>query len=469
VVLLADLAGPEEVRAVGSTGAVVTARGGLFSEAAGCARVAGTVMVAGVRPMVLRRGIAQVGEHSCAEGDWLTVDGERGTISLGEPRLSRAAVPRILRELLAWSDTLRAPSGPEIRANTDDAAETSRARRLGARGVGLCRTERMLSRADRRPLLGRYLRCRSQAERPALARALKNAYRSELRAILVAARGEPVTIRLLDPSLGELLGVAGEPEPVSGSWADPRVGLRGCRVGMVWPEIYEIQAVALFEAACALQGRGIVSRPEILIPQVSAVGELVEIRDRLAAAIRSTCRRLGQDIPYRVGAMIEVPRAAVLAGALAPHADFLCFGTNDLTAAVYGLDRSASAGLVQHQVKHGYWPDDPFRVLDGAGVGELMRLAAQAARAACPGIVLGVCGEHAGEPRSIRRMLGSGLGLGLGYLSCSPQRIPVARLAAAQAVVGLDRLEEEPECLDAQRRHQGDQEPRGGHATGDRG
>jgi pyruvate,orthophosphate dikinase len=335
----------------------------------------------------------------------------------------------------------------KVRANAETAVDARAARSFGAEGIGLSRTEHMFFEADRiGPMREMIMADEEPGRRAALAKLLPM-QRADFTEIFRIMRGLPVTIRLLDPPLHEFLpkteGEFVEVAQLTGKSvaevrqrthslyeANPMLGLRGCRLGITYPEIYETQAVAIFEAAAAVTretGEGV--EPEIMMPLIATRREfdiLKEIVDRVAGEVM---KRAGVTIPYLVGTMIELPRAALLAGEIARSAAFFSFGTNDLTQTVYGISRDDSASFIGAYQRLGVFEHDPFVTLDTVGVGEMIRIAAERGRAARPDLKLGICGEHGGDPASIHFCRA----IGLDYVSCSPYRVPIARLAAAQA------------------------------------
>ncbi len=465
VVLVRPETSPADEPAMGVVAGVVTSRGGMGSHAAVIARGRGLPAVCGAHAL-------DIGPDSCTteaglvirEGDLLAVDGSRGEVarvldpavagSPGSPAAGADRQPELPAEvvrLLGWADDARA-GHLAVLANADVAGDAVRARSLGAQGIGLCRTEHQFLASDRLALLRRLLLA-GEDDTEAVADAqdeLVVAQQHDFEALLEAMDGLVVTVRLLDPPLHEFLPdlVALERDDAAGlldpagrdllaaarRWHEhnPMLGVRGVRLAVLKPDLYRMQIRALLRAAAARRVAGGDPRPRLLIPLVSDPAEVVAARGWVAEALAAEAIGSGPTVDLAVGAMVETPRAALLAGPLAEVADFLSFGTNDLTQLTFGLGRDESSRLLEPYRAQGLLADDPFATLDRAGVGALVARAAAEARAARPRIALGLCGEHGGDPASIA----FGLAVGLDSVSCSPFRVPVARLAAAQAVLG---------------------------------
>jgi pyruvate, orthophosphate dikinase len=422
VVLVATAVSPRDVAAVGARGAVVAGPLGPESGPAEAARASGVPLVAAVPSATFWAAAAAVEGSPVEEGSWVTVDGNRGLVLLGEARLSPRPLHPDLRALLSWADETASSRGLGFRCNADSAREARAGTTLGARGVGLCRTERLLGDAQGLSLLGACLTAESEGERRRAVRRLESLLSGRYRPLIAATRGERITVRLLDPTLGEL---ASSP--------------RGSSVGLLHPELYELQVRALVDAACAVRARSRIPGLEVLLPLVRVEGEAAALGSLIRRVASAAAARHGIVLPCRVGAMIETPRAALTAGPLSRHIDFLCFGTNDLTSTTWGLARESAGRILALYRERGILSDDPFRVLDDDGVGALIRTAASRARAANPDIVIGVCGEHAGDPRSVGLLLAAPEEARIDYLSCSPGRLPGARIAAAQALAATER------------------------------
>ncbi|HET8811750.1 MAG TPA: pyruvate, phosphate dikinase [Gaiella sp.] len=423
---------PDDIHGLIQASGVLTAHGGMTSHAAVVARGMGKPCVAGCESLAidLEARTIRLGDHELAEGDHLTIDGGTGRVIVGAVPLVPPEIDERFGTILGWADELRRL---RVRANADTPEDAAKAREFGAEGIGLCRTEHMFMAPDRLPVVQEMiLASNEQARRAALDRLLP-VQQSDFEGIFEAMAGLPVTIRLLDPPLHEFLPPADEATSEAMRRrieqlreANPMLGTRGCRLGLQYPEIYEMQVRAIVRAAAAVRERtGEAPLVEIMHPLVGFDEELRRLRDlteRVAAE-----ERAGEHL---VGTMIELPRACVRADEIAELADFFSFGTNDLTQTALGFSRDDAEGkFLTFYLEQGILEKNPFEVLDVEGVGELMRIAVERGRGAKPGLKLGICGEHGGEPRSVAFCHG----LGLDYVSCSPYRVPLARLAAAQA------------------------------------
>jgi pyruvate,orthophosphate dikinase len=465
VILVRDETTPEDFHGLVAARGILTARGGMTSHAAVVARGMGKCAVVGCRDITVdleHRRFAVNGRH-VSEGDWLTLDGATGRVfsgnlptvpseivqvTTGALEASSAPLYAAYARLMRWADDARELG---IRANADTPRDAAIARSFGAEGIGLCRTEHMFFEGDRIHAMREMIVARDETgRRRALARLLPM-QRSDFEGIFEAMSGLPVTIRLLDPPLHEFLPHGGEESKLLARRlgiprtdlarivedlreANPMLGHRGCRLGVTFPEITEMQCRAIFEAAVRASSRGVEVHPEIMIPLVATRAEFDHQRNVLEEIARTVLQRTGAKVDYLVGTMIELPRAALTAGEIAAGdcgAEFFSFGTNDLTQTTYGLSRDDAGRFLPSYVDRGIFSDDPFRVLDEAGVGRLVRIAVTEGREARPAIKLGLCGEHGGEPRSIAICHK----LGLDYVSCSPFRVPIARLAAAHAAL----------------------------------
>jgi pyruvate,orthophosphate dikinase len=458
---------PDDVHGMLAATGILTSSGGRTSHAALVARQFGkpaVVGAAGIHINMADRTLC-VGETVVREGDWMSIDGTSGNVFVGRlPTIEPDITNEWLATLLEWADGFRRL---EVRANADEPVEAERAKRYGATGIGLCRTEHMFFGVDRLPIVQRMITAPTAHERREALDALLPLQRADFAGILRAMDGLPVIIRLLDPPMHEFLpshdeltrtcmdlqlrltraGSLEETERLVDELsearsmltrvealreANPMLGLRGVRLGIRIPELIAMQTRALIEAAVEVAADGGDPRPEIMVPLVSHVGELTRQRELIDATARAVMEEAGTEVPYQVGTMIEVPRAALTADAIAAHADFLSFGTNDLTQTTFGMSRDdAEASFLLEYLDQGVLGSNPFAVLDADGVGRLMEVALTDARSARPGIEAGVCGEHGGDPRSILLCHR----LGLDYVSCSAHRVPVARLAAAHAAL----------------------------------
>jgi pyruvate,orthophosphate dikinase len=460
VILVRVETAPDDVHGMIAAKGVLTSRGGATSHAAVVARGMGKPCVAGFDAMTVdyRAKTATIGEVVLKEGDWVTIDGTTGNVVLGKLVLipPPSKLPDWLAEFLGWADeTMRL----EVWANADTPEDARKARELGATGIGLCRTEHMFMQPDRLPVVQQMIISDTpHARAEALARLLPF-QKEDFAGILEAMAGYPVTIRLLDPPLHEFLPSledllvettelrmsTGEKDPLYQDKMrvlsrvralheeNPMLGLRVCRLGILYPEIYAMQVRAIFEAACDLRERGVDVVPDVMIPGVGTLEEMRVTYDAAKAIADEVILSRGVEVRYRIGTMVELPRACVVAGELATIAQFFSFGTNDLTQTVYGYSRDdAEASFIPRYLEQKILKDDPFQVLDRIGVGELMQMGVERGRAARPNLKIGICGEHGGEPSSVAFCDE----LGLDYVSCSPYRVPIARLAAAQSALG---------------------------------
>jgi pyruvate,orthophosphate dikinase len=451
VILVRTETSPEDIHGMHAARGILTARGGMTSHAAVVARGMGRPCVSGAGTIAidLKARIMRVGGREVAEGDTLTIDGATGEVMAGE-------VPTVLPELsgdfgtlMAWADEARVM---KVRTNADTPADAKTAREFGAEGIGLCRTEHMFFEASRITAVRQMILAEDEAGRRAALDKLLPEQRRDFVGIFEAMAGLPVTIRLLDPPLHEFLPheEAEFDEVAKASGVDaaqlkrraaelhefnPMLGHRGCRLGVTYPEIYEMQARAIFEAALDVAGRGDAPVPEVMIPLVTTARELELMKAVVDRVAQDVFAEAGRSVEYLVGTMIELPRAALRAGDIARSAEFFSFGTNDLTQTTLGVSRDDAARFLSAYVEQGIYAKDPFVSIDVEGVGELVALAAERGRATRPGIKLGICGEHGGDPASIAFCAKGGLD----YVSASPYRVPIARLAAAQAAAGTIR------------------------------
>ena len=439
---------PEDIRGMHAARAVLTERGGMTSHAAVIGRGIGLPCIVGVsniRFQTAKKQLMLQDGRILEEGEVVTVDGTSGQVLLGAVAMQEAALEDAFQTLMEWADAER---DIEIRANADTPADAQTARNFNAQGIGLCRTEHMFFEAGRLTVMREMIFAESSSDRRAVLERLLPMQRDDFIQLFRIMQGQPVCIRFLDPPLHEFLPIDrnGQREladaldlPLSDvtrrieqmSEYNPMLGLRGVRLGVTMPEIYEMQARAIFEAAIEVSRDGTPVVPEIMIPLVSAKREveLVKTRvDSVAAALRT---EQDADFDYRLGVMVETPRAALRAGDIAQHCAFLSFGTNDLTQMTYGLSRDDAGRFMSDYVQQQVFPEDPFHTLDIDGVGELLQLGAERGRTAQPDITLSICGEHGGNPESIAFCRAAGFD----YVSCSPFRVPVARLAAAQLAI----------------------------------
>jgi pyruvate,orthophosphate dikinase len=426
---------PDDIHGLAAAQAILTAHGGMASHAAVVARGMGKPCVAGCDALVIdeARGVCTIGGHAVREGDTITVDGTTGRVLLGSVPLVESGRTAELETVLAWADDVRRLG---VRANADTPEDALRARRFGAEGIGLCRTEHMFFGDERLPVVQEMILAEDEAARRAALDKLLPFQQADFEAMFEAMAGLPVTIRLLDPPLHEFLPAedAATSERMRRRIRElhelnPMLGTRGCRLGVQWPEIYEMQVRAIARAARAVARRtGEPPAVEIMHPLVAFEAELRTLR-RLTEQVM---REEAPDIACLCGTMIELPRAALRAREIAAYADFFSFGTNDLTQTALGLSRDDAEGkFLTAYLEHGLLERNPFETLDEEGVGELVELGVSRGRSAKPALKIGICGEHGGDPRSIlfcHRV-------GLDYVSCSPFRLPTARLAAAHAAL----------------------------------
>jgi pyruvate, orthophosphate dikinase len=425
---------PDDIHGLIQARGVLTAHGGMTSHAAVVARGMGKPCVAGCDALSIdvKAGTVKLGEVELATGDVITIDGSKGTVMVGAVPLVPPALDENFGTVLGWADDLRRL---RVRANADTPEDAAKAREFGAEGIGLCRTEHMFMAEDRLPVVREMILARDEEERRAALDRLLPLQQRDFEGIFDAMAGLPVTIRLLDPPLHEFLPPLEEATSEQMrerirqlQEANPMLGTRGCRLGLQFPDIYEMQVRAIVRAAEAVEKRtGEAPLVEIMHPLVGFREELARLRElteRVAAETPS--------VAYLCGTMIELPRAALRADEIAEDADFFSFGTNDLTQTTLGFSRDDAEGkFLTFYLEHGILDRNPFEVLDEEGVGDLMRTGVERGRSVKPEIKLGICGEHGGEPRSVAFCHR----LGLDYVSCSPYRVPLARLAAAQAAL----------------------------------
>jgi pyruvate,orthophosphate dikinase len=458
VILVRRETSPEDYHGMVAARAILTARGGMTSHAAVVARGMGKCCIAGAQEIRMDEAYRRfrVGETVVQEGDWITLDGSTGRVILGQVPTAEPELSEDFRRLMEWADGFRTLG---VRTNADTPADSEVARRFGAEGIGLCRTEHMFFEGDRIDAVREMILAENGARRAiALARLLPM-QRADFEGIFRAMDGLPVTIRLLDPPLHEFLphGAAEIKDLARKLGADaarlratverhqesnPMLGHRGCRLGITFPDVTWMQAQAIFEAAVAVQRDGIRVFPEIMVPLVGTVEELRRQKEVIDGCAREVFEQNDTEVQYLVGTMIELPRAALTADEIAEVAQFFSFGTNDLTQTTFGMSRDDAGSFLPSYVEVGVIPADPFQTIDTGGVGKLVEMAVRLGRSAKPGLKLGICGEHGGDPASVKFFHGAGLD----YVSCSPYRVPVARLAAAHAALeGAEEETAEPE------------------------
>ena len=447
VILVRIETSPEDIHGMHAAQGILTARGGMTSHAAVVARGMGRPCVSGAGALAIdyRNRLMRVAGREIREGEIITLDGTTGEVMLGEVATVQPELVGDFGTLMHWADGRRRL---KVRANAETPSDCRTAREFGAEGIGLCRTEHMFFDPERITNVRQMILAEDEAGRRAALDKLLPAQRSDFEQIFRIMAGLPVTIRLLDPPLHEFLPHAeeefAEVARVSGldvetlrrragelAEANPMLGHRGCRLGITYPEIYEMQARAIFEAAIAVARDGDAPLPEVMVPLVSTRAELRIIRELIERTGEQVFAESGHRVDYLVGTMIELPRAALAAASIAEEAAFFSFGTNDLTQTALGVSRDDAGRFLGQYVDLGIFARDPFVSLDIEGVGELIAIAAERGRAVKPGLKLGICGEHGGDPASIAFCEATGLD----YVSASPYRVPIARLAAAQAAL----------------------------------
>ena len=473
VVMVRPFTKPDDVHGMIAAKGVLTSEGGATSHAAVVARQFGRpcVVGAGMIKIDMEARTMTVGDVVVKEGDWISVDGGTGEAFVGQiPTVAPKFEEQTdLITLLGWADEIAAKPGSrlpgannspsrglQIWANADYPADARRARTFGAKGIGLTRTEHMFFEVERLPIVQRMILAETSEERTAALNELLPYQRNDFDGLFEAMTGYPVIIRLIDPPLHEFMPdeeklleeviemrVKGETEGLAAKESlltavrgmhesNPMMGLRGVRLSIVMPEIVEMQVRAIFEAACDVKQRGFDPHVEVMIPLTGTINELKWVQPRLERIAKAVVSEKGVEVDYKFGTMIEIPRAAVTAAEIATLAEFFSFGTNDLTQMTFGYSRDdAERNFLLKYVEEGILPKNPFQTIDREGVGELMRMCVEAGRKARPGLEVGICGEHGGDPDSIEwcHLIGNN------YVSCSPFRVPVARLAAAQAAV----------------------------------
>lgn len=456
VILVRTETCPDDVQGMIAAQGILTTRGGNTSHAAVVARGMGRPCITGCERCRIdqKAGILRIGERLFRKGDVISLDGATGEVFEGAIPTERPNLGPELEILLQWADETRTLG---VRANADTPVDARKALELGAKGIGLCRTEHMFMAQERLPVVHEMILAESAEARKAALDQLMPMQLEDFKGIFRAMAGHPVTIRLLDPPLHEFLPNREElrlelervrqADPYRDevqrkaqilkkvtelAEVNPMMGFRGCRLGLVYPEIYEMQVRAIFEAACDLVADRVAVQPEIMLPLIGHVSELKWLREHLEAVAMGVMERRGIWLHYLFGTMIEVPRAALTADEIAQYAEFFSFGTNDLTQLTMGYSRDDAEGrFLLKYLEKGILKENPFEVLDEAGVGQLIEMAREKGRIMRPNLKLGICGEHGGESRSVQ----FSHHVGLDYVSCSPFRVPVARLAAAQAAI----------------------------------
>ncbi len=449
VILVRVETSPEDIHGMHAAQGILTARGGMTSHAAVVARGMGKCCVAGCGEIKIDYEKQQLTTEAglvIKRGDVITLDGSAGEVILGDVPKVQPEVSGDFAKLMAWADQYRKL---KVRTNADTPKDSKVAREFGAEGIGLCRTEHMFFEGDRIQAVREMILANDLAGRKAALAKIMPMQKSDFIGIFREMKGLPVTIRLLDPPLHEFLPQTdddvAELAAVAGvRFSDvkehveklhefnPMLGHRGCRLGITYPEVYDMQVQAIIEAACELvKNDGFEIVPEIMIPLVSHVNELKILRENAVKVADRVCTDYGVKVDYQIGTMIELPRAALMADKVAEQADFFSFGTNDLTQTTYGLSRDDAGRFLPDYVERGVFKRDPFVALDQAGVGQLVQMGTEKGRSTRPDLKVGICGEHGGEPSSVIFCHN----IGLDYVSCSPYRVPIARLAAAHAAL----------------------------------
>jgi len=463
VILVRHETSPEDIEGMAAAKGILTSRGGMTSHAAVVARQIGKVAVVGCEGLVVdyENKTLTAGGEIFKEGDWISIDGTTGEVLAGKvPTMAsevvqvliektlppeKAPVYRLYEKLMTWVDKYRVLG---VRANADKPDQAQVALAFGAEGIGLCRTEHMFFGEDRIPYVQQAIIARDPASRKEALKRLSEMQAEDFEGILKVMDGKPVIIRLLDPPMHEFLpkddaeiaelakrfGLDKEElkaQIESLHEFNPMLGHRGCRLGITHPDLYDMQVAAIFRAAAKLRREGYDPKPYVMVPLVGHVNEMRAVRERIDAIAKRTMEEEGVEIAYKVGTMIEVPRAAITADEIAQAAEFFSFGTNDLTQMTFGYSRDDAGKFIREYLGRKILPDDPFQTIDRAGVGELMKIGKEKGRRTRPDLSVGICGEHGGESRSVHFCHE----IGLDYVSASPYRIPIARLAAAQAAL----------------------------------
>jgi pyruvate,orthophosphate dikinase len=454
VLLVRKNTSPEDIGGMVVSEGILTSTGGMTSHAAVVARGMGTPCVAGARGVTVSGRKVVIGGKNFAEGDWLTIDGGTGEVYEGRMPLVQPEISRDMSVFLAWCDEVRKNSvrgtikGFEVRTNADLPSDARRAFDFGADGVGLCRTEHMFFEKEKLIHFRSMIVADTVEERKAALKKILPLQKKDFLGIFKAMGGRPVTIRLLDPPLHEFVPhTKKEIEELAAHLkiktrdlrskidsiheANPMLGHRGCRLAVTYPEIYDMQMEAIALAAAECVKKNIPVKPEIMLPIVITARELKLLRPNAEAVLKRVFDKAGVKLAVKIGTMIEVPRAALRSARIAEYADFFSFGTNDLTQMTFAFSRDDVAAFLPVYLEKNVLDVDPFKSIDEDGVGFLIRTAAEQGRAVNPGLKLGICGEHGGDPKAIDFCYRAGLT----YVSCSPFRVPIARLAAAQAVI----------------------------------
>ena len=448
VILVRAETSPEDIEGMHAAEGILTARGGMTSHAAVVARGMGTACVSGLGELKIHEeeGYFELGGKVVKKGDYISLDGSTGKVYLGDIKTEEASISGNFERIMNWADKYRKLS---VRTNADTPADTKNAVKLGAEGIGLCRTEHMFFEPDRIPKIRKMILSETVEGREAALAELLSFQKADFKAMYEALEGMPMTVRYLDPPLHEFVPTAEADivalakdmgltvEHVKATIEglhefNPMMGHRGCRLAVTYPEIAKMQTRAVMEAAIEVKNeKGYDIVPEIMIPLVGEKKELKFVKDIVVETAEAVKKEKGSDIQYHIGTMIEIPRAALLANEIAEEAEFFSFGTNDLTQMTFGFSRDDAGKFLDAYYKAKIYESDPFARLDQNGVGQLVKMAVEKGKATRPNIKLGICGEHGGDPSSVEFCHE----IGLSYVSCSPFRVPIARLAAAQAAL----------------------------------
>ena len=456
VLLVRKETSPEDIGGMHVAEGILTSTGGMTSHAAVVARGMGKPCVAGAKDVIISGTTMRIGEKRFAEGDWVTINGNTGEVYAGSLPLVQPKLSGEFGTFLSWADEVRAtagldgarPKGFGVRTNADLPEDAARAREFGAEGIGLCRTEHMFFGKGKLEYFQEMIVAEDKDARERALKKLLPLQKNDFVGIFKAMEGLPVTIRLLDPPLHEFVPktaaevkelaaqVGTSPERLqekvdSLHELNPMLGHRGCRLGITYPEIYDMQVEAIMRAAVEVTRSGAKVIPEIMIPLVGTEDELRILRANAESVIARVFAQEGMEIEYRIGTMIEIPRAALIADRIARHADFFSFGTNDLTQMTFGYSRDDVGVFLGEYLAQKILPNDPFKVIDTDGVGQLIGIGTERGRSVNPELKVGICGEHGGDPESVEFVYAKGVS----YVSCSPYRVPIARLAAAHAVL----------------------------------
>ncbi len=455
VLLVRKETSPEDIGGMVAAEGILTSTGGMTSHAAVVARGMGKPCVAGCKAVVVTGNVMTVEGKKYKEGSYITIDGSTGEVFEGEVDLINPKITKDLAVFLGWTDKVRLSArregieevGFRVRTNADQPEDAKIARKFGAEGIGLCRTEHMFFEGSKLQIFQEMIVAESVEARAAALKKLLPLQKKDFKGIFSAMEGLPVTVRLLDPPLHEfvpktsadikdlakVLGIS--PAKLKAKAEElkelnPMLGHRGCRLGITYPEIYDMQVEAIMSAACEVQKSGKKVYPEIMIPLIGTVNELRMLRENAEKVIEKVLTSKKMKVEYKIGTMIEIPRAALTAEKVAVEADFFSYGTNDLTQMTFGYSRDDIGSFIGEYLEQGVLPKDPFQTLDAEGVGQLVSMGVKKGRSVKKDMKMGICGEHGGDPESIDFCYTAGLN----YVSCSPYRVPIARLAAAQSV-----------------------------------